>query len=66
MNEIYTFVENNAYNLKRGLHLSMVNVHSTQYGTESIGNLGVKVWNIVPAHMKDLKALSKFKNQIKK
>ena len=55
MNEIFTFVENNTYNLSSGTHLSRVNVHSTQYGTESIGNLGVKIWNLVPAHMKDLK-----------
>ena len=66
MNEIFTFVENNTYNLRSGMHLSRVNVHSTQYGTESIGNLGAKIWNLVPVHMKDLKALSTFKNQIKK
>ena len=48
------------------MHLSRVNMHSTQYGTESIGNLGAKIWNLVPVHMKDLKALSTFKNQIKK
>ena len=43
MNEIFTFVENNTYNLRSGIHLSRVNVHSTQYGTESIGNLGAKI-----------------------
>ena len=57
MNEIFTFVENNTYNLRSGMHLSRVNVHSTQYGTESIGNLGAKIWNLVPVHMKDLKAV---------
>ena len=40
MNEMFTFVENNTYNLRGGTHLSRVNVHCTQYGTESIGNLG--------------------------
>ena len=54
MNEIFTFVENNTYNLRSGMHLSRVNVHSTQYGTESIGNLGAKIWNLVPVHMKDI------------
>ena len=48
------------------MHLSRVNVRSTQYGTESIGYLGAKIWDLVPVHMKDLKALSRFKNQIKK
>ena len=45
MKEIFTFVENNSYNLRSGMHLSRVNVRSTQYGTESIGNLGTKIWN---------------------
>ena len=54
MNEIFTFVENNTYNLRSGMHLSRVNVHSRQYGTESIGNLGVKIWNLVPVDMKDI------------
>ena len=65
MNEIFTFVENNTYNLRSGMHFSRVNVHSTQYGKESIGYLGAKIRNLVPVHMKDLKALSIFKNQIK-
>ena len=65
MNEIFTFVENNTYNLRSGMHLSRVNMHSTQYGTESFGNLGTKIWNLVPVHMKELKALSTFKNQNK-
>ena len=66
MNEIFTFAEKNTYNLRSGIHLSRVNVHSTQYGTESIGYLRAKIWDLVPVHMKDLKTLSTFKNQIKK
>ena len=42
MNELFTFVENNTYNLISAIHLRRVNVHSTQYGTESIGKLGKK------------------------
>ena len=63
MNKIFIFVENNTYNLRSGIRLSKVNVHSTQYSKESIANLGAKIWNLVPVHMKDL---STFKNQIKK
>ena len=43
MNEIFTIVENDTYNLRTGMHLSRVNLHSTQYSTESIGNLGAKI-----------------------
>ena len=66
MNERFTFAKNNIYNLRSGMHLSRVNVHSTQYCTQSIGNLGTKIWNLVPLYKKNLKALSSFKNQIKK
>ena len=66
MNEIFTFVENNNYNLRSSMHLRRVNVHSTQYGTESISNLWAKIWNLVPTYMKDLKTLSIFKDEIKK
>ena len=63
MNELFTFVENSFYNLRSGMHLSRVDVHSTQYGLESIGNLGPKVWNLVPVHQNNLKTLSTFKNK---
>ena len=43
MNEIFTLVESDTYNLRTGMYLSRVNLHSTQYGTESIGNLGAKI-----------------------
>ena len=66
MNEIFTFVKKDTYNLRSGKHFGRVNVHSTQCSKEAISNLGVKIWNLVPVHMKDLKALSTFKNQINK
>ena len=65
MNAIFTIIESNTYNLTSGAHFSSVNVHSTQYGKDSIDNLGGKNWNLVPVHMKGLKALSTFKNQIR-
>ena len=43
INEIFTFAENNNYDLRSDMHISRVNMHSTQYGTESIGNLGTKI-----------------------
>ena len=66
MSEMFTFVENKIFYLRSGTHLSRVNVHSTQYGAESVGNLGAKICNLVPAHIKDLKTLSTFKHQIRK
>ena len=66
MNEIITFIEKNTFNLRSVMHLTRVNVHSTKYGTESIGNFGAKIMILVPVYMKHLKALSAFKNYIRK
>ena len=38
MNDVITFIEKNTFNLRSVMHLTRVNVHSTKYGTESIGN----------------------------
>ena len=54
MSKIFTFFENNTYNLRSVTHLGSVNVHPIQYGTESIGNLGEKIWNLVPTHIKEM------------
>ena len=54
MNETFTIVGNNTYNLRSGKHISRLNMHSTQNGTKPIGYLGTKFWNLVPVHAKDL------------
>ena len=66
MNEIFSFVKSNAYNSRSVMDLSRVNVHSTQQGTESTGNLEGKIWNLVAVLIKDLNTLKTFKNQINK
>ena len=38
--EIFIFQENETCNLKSGNHLAQKNIQTTQYGTESISNLG--------------------------
>ena len=41
-------------------------MHTTQCGTESITNLGEKIWELVPQNMKEASSLSSFKNRVKK
>ena len=41
MNEIFNFRDNNNYNLRSGIHLTRP-LHTTQYRTESVTNLGAK------------------------
>ena len=66
MKEIFNFSDNNNYNLRSGTHLSRPIVHTIYYGTESITNLGTKIWELVPQNIKEATSLSSFKNKVKK
>ena len=48
MKEIFTFQENKTYNLRSGNQLVRKNIRATQYGIESVSNLGAKLWNLLP------------------
>ena len=48
MNEIFQFFENPVYELRSGIHLPGRNSRTVFFGTESIINLGAKLWNMVP------------------
>ena len=52
MNEISQFFENLVYELKSGVHLPSRNSRTVFLGTESIMNLGAKLWNMVPQNIK--------------
>ena len=55
MNYIFTFVENNAFNLRSVMQINRANVNFTPYGTKDIGNLGTKIWNRITVLTKNLK-----------
>ena len=40
--ENFVFQENETYNLRSGNHLAPKNIQTTQYGIESVSNLGGK------------------------
>ena len=66
MKEIFNFSDNNNYNLSNVTRLSRPIEHTTHYGTESITNLGAKIYELVPQNIKEEKSLSSFKKKIKK
>ena len=43
MKEIFDFQENETCNLRSGIHLARRTVRTTQYGIESVSNLGAKL-----------------------
>ena len=65
MNEIFQFFENPVYELRSGVHLPSRNSRTVFFGTESIMNLGAKLWNMVPQNIKSSESLNVFKSKIK-
>ena len=63
MEEIFTF-KNVDYNLQNNTSLKIGNLKTVYYGTESLTNLGAKIWNLLPNEYKELKSLSPFKSRI--
>ena len=65
MNEIFQFFENPIYERGKGVHLPSRNSRTVFFGTESIMNLGAKLWNMVPQNIKSSESLNVFKSKIK-
>ena len=65
MKEIFIFQENENYNLRSGTHLMNRNIHTAHFGTDTITNLGPKIWKIVPDEIKNVSSLLVFKSRIK-
>ena len=66
MKEIFVFQESDTYNLRSGNHLARKNIRTTQYGIESVSNLGAKLWNLLPREIKNSFSITVFKNKIRK
>ena len=64
--EIFVFQENETCNLRSRNHLAQKNIRTTQYGVESVSNLGAKLWNLFPGEIKYSSSLTVFKNKIRK
>ena len=56
---------NSQYNLHNGTDFITSQVNNAFHGTESISNLGPKIWDIVPEEFKHKKLLNSFKESIK-
>ena len=51
-------------NLRNNASLKISNLKTAYYGTESLTNLGAKIWDLLPNEYKELKSLSMFKSSI--
>ena len=64
-NEIFQKREN-TYNLRNFTFFTIPAVNSVYNGSESISNLGPRIWNLVPNKLKELESVNLFKKEIKK
>ena len=53
MKAIFIFQENENYNLKSGTHPMNRNIHTAHFETDTITNLGRKIWKLVPDEIKN-------------
>ena len=58
-------IRQNNYNLKHRSYFSIPNVKSVYHGSESLSNLGQRIWNLVPDTLKQLDDINSFKTEIK-
>ena len=58
-------INRNPYNLRQNSQFSRPRINTVYHGTESISNLGPKIWDLVPSNLKEINELDKFKKAIK-
>ena len=58
-------VKRNPYNLRQKSQFSRPRINTVYHGTESISNLGSKMWDLVPKNLKEISELDQFKKVIK-
>ena len=63
--EIFRGRRNN-YNLRHSSFFSIPYVKTVYHGSESLSNLGPRIWDLVPSTLKELDDVNSFKTQIKK
>ena len=63
MEEIFTFKDVD-YDLQNNTSLKIGNLKTVHCGTESLTNLGPKIWNVLPNEYKELKSHFTFKSRI--
>ena len=65
MKEVFVSQKNENYNLRCGTHLTSRNIYTAHFGTNTITNLGPKIWKLVPDETKNASSLLVFKSRIK-
>ena len=54
------------YNLRNSHHFAIPSISSVYHGSESISNIGPRIWNLLPDRQKELNSINSFKSEIKR
>ena len=66
MSEVFKLRDTPCHNLRHTSQFSTGPIHSFYNGTESASYLGPKIWEQIPAEIKNKESLDCFKREIKK
>ena len=64
MQKLFTEKEHQ-YDLRNKSTWVSDNIRTVKYGSETISNMGPKIWEMVPSHIKESSSLLQFKSRIK-
>ena len=53
----FSFQENNNYNLRSRIHISLRNMRATSFETDTVSKLGAKIWSLLPEKLKSASSL---------
>ena len=65
MSDIFSLSENCSYNLRSGVIVNRRNIRTNKFGFETVSTVGAKLWNDLPAELKNAESLNIFKQKIK-
>ena len=65
MNEVFEVRKPISYKLRNCSEFKRSNVKTVKYGEKSLSYLAPKVWDLIPAEIKNLDSLNQFKNSIR-
>ena len=64
MTEIFKF-KDHSYDLRKNNCIERKIIKSYKYGSETVSNVGAKLWDILPENIKKAESLQDFQNKIK-
>ena len=63
--EAFPVRQQSQYNMRNYSYFAMLRAKTVNHGLESLSYIGVKLWDSVPSHMKEIDSVNEFKHVIK-